>query len=105
MKKITKEQVREYIDENYNEFFVDALTKYVKEVIFDESASLDDRSEYRKEVKDLIYDGVKHGTLEYLEKNGDSYMRTVAEELFKGILNKKKILVECLQEIIDDPSW
>lgn len=84
---ITKEQVKEYINKNFGVFFVDALAKYVKDVIFPQPDNESDEEhqtaleEYREELKQLIWEAVSNGVLEYLRDGDGEAVSIICKEL------------------------
>ena len=89
-KEITKEDVQDYISLNFDSFFVDALAKYVKDVIFpNKDNSEEEIKDYRDEIKQLIWEGISHGTKEYLEEYDGEAVKIISREFLKEIGNKE----------------
>lgn len=90
--EITKEQVQEYISKNFDTFFVEALAKYIKDVMFIDNPSNEVIEDYREEFKQLIWDGIAHGTKSYLEDNEAESFKILSKE-FLNYFSKKDISI------------
>ncbi len=91
--KITKQQVQDYISENFDSFFVDALAKYIRDVIFPEPKNEEDVEEYREELKQLVWDGISNGFSKYLSSDyhegGKELSSAIAQALLEDLFSRK----------------
>jgi len=90
--EITKEQVQEYIKKNYDSFFVSALSKCIKEIMFpncNKENQKEYEEEYKEELKQLIYQSISYGVKEYLEDSDLDFIGTVFREIVKDLSYRK----------------
>lgn len=88
--EITREQVREYINKNFDSFFVEALAKYVYDVICPpEGRDEESMQEYRTELKNLIFDAISAGVKEYLNECEDEAIKIISEKFFEKFSNRE----------------
>lgn len=88
--KITIEQVKEYIEDNFSAFFVEALAKYVKDVICPNATTTqEEMQEYRNELKFLIRDGICDGVKEYLREYEGEAVEIIANQFLKQFSDKE----------------
>jgi len=91
-RKITKQEVQEYIQENFDTFFVDALAKYILNAMSPDPEDRLSPEEYREDLKQLIWEGIAHGVKEYLDEYEHSYqfMEKLASEMVGRFLHAHK---------------
>ncbi len=84
---ITKEQFNEYLNENWNEHFHKALVECVKESLFPviEAERL---KEYRKELKQLIWEAVSDGVKTYLDAHDEETIDIIAKGFSERLAEK-----------------
>ena len=88
MKKITHQQVVDYIEENYDEFFALALQKEISNVLFPDQ-SKEEKEKYREEVLYVVSDAIQHGVRKYLEEESESINRMLCEEVLSKFSKTK----------------
>ena len=90
--EITKEQMQEYIQKNFDTFFVEGLAKYVKDVMLAD-LSKESIEEYREELKHLIWEAISHGVKSYLEEYNGEAVKIIASELVDSFRYKRFSIV------------
>lgn len=86
--EITEEQIKKYINKNWNNCFVLGMAKFVRDAMFSKQTD-EDMEDYRQELKDLIFEAISDGVKTYLEQHDAEAMGIIGSSLSNALENKK----------------
>jgi hypothetical protein len=86
--EITKEQVQEYIHKNFYSFFVEALAKYVRDIMC-KGATEEDMKDLKTELKDLIFDAISYGVKNYLNDHENEAIQIISDKFLERFSDKE----------------